>query len=135
MRCTLCLLTTAQLDWLVLKHELTPGSGTDSCPCRCPCPTPCPSAEQQQAQQAAAMRNKINRVPVDEGALQEALVQVGWAGQGRVLWRPAAAPNPAAFASGTFASVAACAFSLLASVCTCCPCCCRPLARRTRRQR
>jgi hypothetical protein len=29
------------------------------------------------------MRNKINRVPVDEGALQEALVQVGgwgWAG-------------------------------------------------------
>jgi hypothetical protein len=84
VRCTLCLLTTAQLDWLVLKHELTPGPGTDSCPCRCPCPTHCcPSAEQQQAQQAAAMRNKINRVPVDEGALQEALVQVGgwgWAG-------------------------------------------------------
>ena len=36
---------------------------------------PCGGAEQQQLQQAAAVRNRLHRVAVDEGALQEALVQ------------------------------------------------------------
>ena len=48
-------------------------------PARTPCPPPCPTAlpaEAQQQQQAVSMRNRINRVAVDEGALQEALVEV-----------------------------------------------------------
>ena len=40
-----------------------------------PCCPPCGGAEQQQQQQAAAVRNRLHRVAVDEGALQEALVQ------------------------------------------------------------
>ncbi len=37
----------------------------------CPCP-----AEAQQQQQQQNIRNRINRVAVDEGALQQAVVQV-----------------------------------------------------------